>query len=217
MGLGNSGGLGTFVNISEGKLVIKDKATGEKTQYNHLTGFLTKLDIRDDEYDSKKFKRLTLYITDRDGANFQLQMKMGSSYANAFAFTIENADLTKEMTLIPSKKQVEGKDNYTFFISQGGSALKRRYTKDNPGQLPGLKKVRFNGEDKWDGEAQQEYITHMLLNVLGPKLMPAPEPTHPLMQGPASETHNAQAPIKKQAQTSQRAEDITEPIDDLPF
>lgn len=220
MGLDNNSGQGkTFVNIKSDREREKNKAffyTGNKDnrqEFLGLSGILTDLNIVEDEYENKKFFVLELTLVDDKSDTFILKMRLESGYCRMFCNTIENADLTQSIRFSPSYSEKDGKKNYALFLSQHGKALKHVYTKDNPGALPQLEKVRYKGEDKWDNEKQMNYYTNMLLNKIKPSLV------HPIMGGPASEASRpiAGAVAGGLSRSSDPAADVTEPIDDLPF
>lgn len=197
MGLGNDTTRFTYVNIKKGQLVIKK---GDQTEvFNYVEGVLTGLDIREDEYQGNKYKKLCLTMTDKN-ESYQLQMKMESGYCRAFCNMIENVNLTMPFKIEPKMEEVGDKKNTKVFISQGGTNLKWKYTKDNPGELPLLEKITFKGKEAWDNTNQQAYYTDMLLNKIKPMLQ------HSILAGPAHQLDEVP-----------NASDITEPIDDLPF
>lgn len=212
MGLGNNAGKSTFVGIKDGKLQVKKD--NEISVFGHLSGLLTDLQIKDDEYDGKKYKKLTLTIMDGD-ERFLLDMKVGSAYWVGFCMTIPNVDLTKEITLIPSMKVENNKERRTMFISQDGKALKRFWTKDNQGDLPQLTQIEFKGQMEWDNSAQNNWLMEYLTHQIKPRL------PHPVMSGgagpgaPAAGSNSGSSGNSGKAPTD--ANHITEPIDDLPF
>lgn len=220
MGLGSSSGNLIYVNIKDGRFYVKKD--NEITFHEHLHGYLREIRIDKDKYKEDVFDVLILYIT--DGADkFLVKMKFGSSYCVSFCMAIGNADLTKKMVLLPSMKTENGKEKRTMFISQKnpeerGGALKWTWTKDNPGDLPPLVKVRINGKDQWDAYDQNEYLKEYLIQVIAPRI------PHELMQGPANEATphidpGAATPKSGLGVTPAgiKPEDMTEPIDDLPF
>jgi hypothetical protein len=206
MGLGNNAGSSTFVSIKDGKLhVKKDK---EISTFGHLSGYLAGLEIKDDEYEGKKYKKLSLTIVDATD-RFIMDIRVGSGYWIGFCMTIPNVDLAKEMALIPNMKNENGKDKRTMFISQDGKALKRFWTKANPGQLPPLEVVTFKNQDHWDSSKQDNFLIEYLTHQIKPNL------AHPIFAGGPSDAAAKPAVDKKPLPAN--ADDITEPIDDLPF
>lgn len=208
MGLGQNAGRSTFVNIKDGKLQVKKDQQIET--FGYLSGLMVDLQIRDDEYDGKKYKKLSVSLVDGD-ERFTLDMKLGSAYWVGFCMTVPNVNLDHPVTLIPSMKTENGKEKRTLFISQGGKALKRFWTKDNPGQLPRLKQIEFKGEQVWDNTDQNNWLVEYLIHQIKPKL------PHPVMGGPASDLNKSQGQSGLGSSGPMNADNITEPIDDLPF
>jgi hypothetical protein len=201
MGLGNNTGQFKFVNIKKGQLAIKKE--NEMHFFDHIEGTLVDLEIRDDEYQGKKYKKLCLMI--KDGAEtFQLQMKLDSGYGYAFCSIIPNADLKLPMKIVPTYKEDEkGKGKAGMFVNQNGKALKWYYTRDNPHDLPLLEQTEFKGVTMWDNTKQQAFFLKMLTEKIRPAIVPSP---NDILSGPAHELDNIP-----------NASDVTEPIDDLPF
>lgn len=210
MGLGNSTGRLTYVNINKGRIAVK---VGEEIKFfGELTGNLTDLNIGEDEFPKNsgtKFKVLLLIINDGQ-ETFQLKMRLESGYTRAFCSIIENADLSKPITFSPTYKEENGKPKTGMFLNQNGKALKWYYTKADPKGLPQLVKVVFKGKDQWDNEKQQEYFNDLLLHKIKPAL------NHALFAGGASDLNKGAAGAAA-GRRPVDANDITEPIDDLPF
>lgn len=196
-GLGNNTGKFTYVNIKKGKLYVK--RDNEVLSFDNIEGYLVGLEIRDDEYQGKKYKKLCLDIV-YENDRFQLQMKLDSGYGQAFCRMSPNIDLKQLLKITPTYQEVDGKGRAGMFINQNGAALKWAWTKDNPGNLPMLEKVEFKGETHWDNTKQQEYFINVLMTSIRPNLV------HEAVAGPAHQFTDIPA-----------ASDINEPIDDLPF
>lgn len=197
MGLGNNTGRFTYANIKRGKVAVKKD--GVIGLYSYIEGQITGLELRDEEYNGDKYKKLCVMINDKD-EDFQLQMRLDSGYGRAFCNIILNADLTKRLKISPTFEEINGKPKSGMFINQGGSALKWFFTKDNPHDLPPMEKVVFKGKEEWDNSKQQAFYIDLLLNKIQPKL------TGSIIDGPANELDRVPS-----------AAEITEPIDDLPF
>lgn len=204
MGFVDRGGPASYVNIIRGQFAYKEGDQKILTD-QALSGTLIDIEIVDDEYNNKKYKKLCLKLDDGSKV-LQLQMKMGSGYANAFCMMIQNADLTKPLVFSPTYDEPNGKPKTGMFINQDGKALKWFYTKNDPKNLPQLEKVEFRGETMWDNLKQQEFLTDLLLNKIKPQLV------HPVLAGAATQTGGTSP-----ARSLSPAADITEPIDDLPF
>jgi hypothetical protein len=168
MGLENGNGSVVYVNTSKGKLTTKTME-GEVKTFDSLTGRLTGIEFKDDEYNGIKFEKLILTLDDGT-SRYLLQMRMDSGYARGFLFAIKNADLSQDLTLIPNAKEVNGKSQTTVFLKQGGTTLKWVWTKDHPGDLPQLSKVMLKGNTVYDNTEQTAYLKNMLLTEIVPNL-----------------------------------------------
>lgn len=199
MGLSNQSGSITYVNMKQGKLAIKE-SDGSIKLFDSITGVLTGIEFKEDEYNGKHFEKLCLVLEDAEG-KYLVQMRLDSGYSRGFLFAIKNADLSQEMTLIPNSKTVNDRPQQTIFLKQGNTSLKWVWTKDNPGDLPQLKSVKVKGETVYDNTEQMAYLKNMLQTEIIPNLGKGPDKTP--------------APASKEKQT------ITEPIGDdfgdLPF
>lgn len=222
MPVGNREAL-TFVNIKEGKFIIKEGDV--KKEYNYIEGWITGLEIKDDEYQGKAFKKLM--ITLEDGIErFQLQMRLDSGYGRAFCCLIPNVDPLKDVNISLSYKVENKKPQAGLFIRQGTTPIKWAFTRDNPNGLPELKSTVHKGETLWDNTDQERFFIDLLLNKIKPTL-PKHPPTHGIVmhtadkaQGQAAASFQAQAPSTQPAEVGKTflsPDDITEPMDDLPF
>lgn len=202
----------TFVNFKEGKLYVKKDGVAQF--FSDLTGVLTDLNIVDDEYDNKKFKVLELRVVDGD-ETFLLKMRLESAYARMFCHQIENCTIGEPIMFCPAMSEENGKKQYKLFLRQDNKAMKHRYTKADPGDLPPLQKVTFKGEEHWDNTAAMTFYTELLIHKVKPSLQQVN--SHPLLAGPATDLKGSGVPAGLSNRSSDPAADITEPIDDLPF
>jgi hypothetical protein len=65
------------------------------------------------------------------------------------------------------------KRNSVMFINQDGKGLKHYWTKDNPGQLPNLEKIKIKGKDTWDDTKRLEYLENFVKDLFNSKVEPA--------------------------------------------
>lgn len=192
----SNGSSFTYVNISKGLFVIKKD--GEVQAHKSFTGYLVGIDIKDDVYQGKAYKKLCLTMQ-AGNEDFLLQMKLDSGYGRYFCNLIKNADLTQIMQISPKFEIKDGKQQASLFIRQNDQALKFFFQKDDPTRPP-VKQVEFKGETHYDNTEQTQFFIKMLLEDIKPKL------PHAAIVGPAT-----------QFATTPSANEITEPIDDLPF
>jgi hypothetical protein len=182
MGLENNSNA-IYLTISNGKICRQVQSKTDKSIertnkngklvneefYDRISGTLTDIKVRQVEIAGQQLKFWELKIED-DGKLYQLQFQYSSGYANGFLKSIQNADLSKRMSLIPFCKEEEGKKKTTLFINQGDGALKHFYTKDNPNGLPQLVKTKFKGKDVWDDTEMMNFLEEMINSKIKPQL-----------------------------------------------
>jgi len=179
MGLNNNQSAGVFLQVSRGKLVRqfqqptdksvtrvnKNNKTVHEEFYDSLTARLT--DIKVKESDFGKFWTLVF----NDGQmNFFIDLNFSGGYAISFLKALPNADITKEMTIVPKYAEEGDKKSSVIFINQNGKGLKHFWTKDNPGQLPPMVKIKVKGKEAWDDSDRLEYLYKYVNEVILPKV-----------------------------------------------
>lgn len=217
MGFKNrSAGGSKYLTFKEGKIKYKD-SDGVEQFHSGFAGRVIDLDIKDEEYEGRPYRQITLFIEDDDsGKMFEMQMGLESGYGNAFSCIAPNIDWAKPIEVSPSitpSKTVGGKGYGGLFISQPDGSDKRksvkwRFTKENPGKRPEVvvktKKVR--GKDVPDGfdfSERNDFYERVLLEVR--KI---------IVKETGGIVNYKPAKVSKPLFTSY---DITEPIDELPF
>lgn len=146
----------TYVNIKEGKLVVKqpDKTLKE---YKGIEGVIRKVVFNYEEFDGKKFEKAKFYIN-AVGEILILQMRTDSGYFRGLCNSLRSSSNPKEMLEIqPHFSKADGKPKTTCFVMQNGTALKHYFTKNNLGDFPQLETHEFKGQIMYDGTKQIEY------------------------------------------------------------
>lgn len=180
MGLSNnSGGRQTFVTIIGGKFTIrlqdgdqnpeavertlekgpKAGQTVKELQYTHLSGLITGGEMHKSEYGTD----FTLIMED-DGESFKLQIPLESQYFGQVAKRLPNLDPTQPV-LFGLGWDKERQRNF-LYIKQGDSAVHMKFTKDNPNDMPPPVKKTVKGEEKWDFEAQENFLYEVAIDWL---------------------------------------------------
>ena len=156
MGLENNAAMATFVNIKEGKLVIKKN--NEVVSFDSISGVITGIKFKEDEYDGIKYEKIEITITDGDD-NFILSMRTDSGYFRGLSNSLRTGDPTAHVRITPNYKKDEGSlPQTTCFVNQRGSgALKFYSTKSDPKDLPALDKFVVKGKDVYDSTKQINY------------------------------------------------------------
>jgi hypothetical protein len=120
-GVNYNDGSRMFLSVSEGK--IRNKKLN--VAYDAFTGFLESIDLKDDEYEGKKFRKVVL--TMRDDENPQsvaiIQFMIDSWCSQNFFARISKADLSKPM-LFGVTSSDESKATFSY-LKQGTEILKK--------------------------------------------------------------------------------------------
>jgi len=133
--------------------------------YDSFTGKLESIKVKDGNYG----KTWNFGFRDQEEL-YILQLSYSNSFSTAFLKMLPNVDLTKEMKVSPSVKEVDGKNRSSLFINQDGNVLKHAYTKDNPNGMPDMEQVTVKGELVWDDTKRMEFLQNMVETTIIPKL-----------------------------------------------
>jgi hypothetical protein len=162
MGLQNNNTNGTYVHISNGKLVVKEN--GEQVFYDKLTGVITNVEFVIEEYNQKQFEVVRFTLQDGDD-KYILKIRTDSGYFRGFVNALKMANITQPIVVSPSSKEENGKTRTTCFLRQNGKPLKHAFTKDNMGDLPQVERVILNGIEHWDSTKQLIYWKTWLMSI----------------------------------------------------
>lgn len=171
MGLQNSQSSAVFLQIANGKIVRQfsqptDKSVSRVNKmgrevheefYDSLVGTIKDIKVRESEYG----KSWQVIIGD-DNGTYTLDIKYSSGYAVSFLKALPNADLSQPVALTPRLNIDGDKKQSVLFISQNGKGLKHYWTKDNPRDLPPMKKIKVKGVETWDDTDRMEYLENFI-------------------------------------------------------
>jgi len=191
MALGNSSSS-IYLSIADGKIVRRFKEptanskqrtskTGKivhEESYDFVSGIITDISTKDSEYG--KFWNVRI----QDGADtYVLQFQYSGGNASSFLKAIPNADLAKEIKIKPRSEMNGDKKRTTVMLIQDDTIIRWKWTKDNPGDLPSLKKVKVKGVEQWDDSDMMEALEAYIDEHVKPKLKPAvvPYTTEPII------------------------------------
>jgi hypothetical protein len=178
MALGNSSSS-IYLSIADGKIVRRFKEptasskqrtskTGKivhEESYDFVSGIITDISTKDSEYG--KFWNVRL----QDGADtYVLQFQYSGGNASSFLKAIPNADLAKEIKIKPRVEMNGDKKRTTVMLIQDDTIIRWKWTKDNPGDLPSLKKVKVKGVEQWDDSDMMEALEAYINEHVKPKL-----------------------------------------------
>lgn len=177
-----------FANIAHGKIIEYQK-DDVNLEYTHMSGRLVNITFKQTEQFGEK---LCLHLLDEEDY-WILETFSNSRYATSFLMQMENIDLLKDITIIPSMKEKDGKKEYSLFLNQDGKALKWFYSKNSEQKAPDLVPCKMrnpNGPgmvDSWDNTLRMEFLKNKVFSVVVPNLqrLPNPYPNHPGYRGNA--------------------------------
>lgn len=109
------------------------------------------------------------------GEVYHLQLSYSNSFATAFLKMLPNVDLTKEMKVSPSTKEVDGKNKSSLFINQDGIPIKHAYTRENPNGMPDMEQITVKGVQVWDDTKRIAFLHNMVMTTIVPKLEGLPQ------------------------------------------
>ena len=174
MGLSNTSGGITYLNLKEGKFARKN-ANGDIELFDAVDGLITGIEFQDDEYNGTKFRKLKLVVED-EGQKYLVQVRTDSGYYRGLTNAIANGDIKQPVKLTASSKLGDnGKPQTTIFVQQNGKALKWKWSKDNMGDLPQLEKVKVKGQMVYDNSKQLEYFEKFWKSLLTSPAASEPE------------------------------------------
>jgi hypothetical protein len=204
MGFTNDGGVGSgkFANFKDGKIVTK--IDGEKMTFNALEGTIVAIYIEDDNYDNKDYRKVNCRIEHEDGVTI-LGFPLSSGYGKAFCCLLPNVDPTKPVKISGGiqKDKVNPKIKYaSMFIEQDKKSVKWYYSKETKRLLPEVVEETIgsgkNAKVVKDYSKREDFFER-LITKFDEKL-----------QKIYGKKDKVKAPPKT-------ADEVTEPIDDLPF
>ena len=178
MALGNSN-TAIYLSVSDGKIVRRFKEptaqskartnkmgnTVHEESYDYVEGMITGISVRDSDYG--KFWCVNI----QDGADsYILQFQYSGGNANSFLKSIPNADLRKPIRIRPAVEIDGDKKRSKLFLVQDDKALRWFWTKDNPGNMPNLKKIKIKGVEQWDDSDMMEYLEAYVKEHITPKI-----------------------------------------------
>ena len=181
MGLGKRED-GKFITILRGKFCERVQAgtpesiervnkignTVHELFHDNFTGKLIDIKTRDGEYG----KTWNFHFKDKEDV-YILQLSYSNSFSTAFLKMLPNIDLTKEMKVSPSVKEVDGKKKSSLFVNQDDTAIKHAYTMAEPNGMPDMEQITVKGEKVWDDTKRMEFLEAMVQKDIMPKLTEA--------------------------------------------
>jgi hypothetical protein len=167
-----------FVNCKDGELIAGPK--NEKKPYTHLTGKIIDLDISDEKFEEKEYKRVELQIKAGDEI-YYLQFPIDSGYGVAFCSISPNIDFSKSVSISVGIEKIEGtlKKFGKMFIKQPVSevegvqkweSLKWYFTKESKEVPKGVEKKDRSGT-YFDFEERNKFFFELLTFKIRPAIL----------------------------------------------
>lgn len=187
MGLEKSEGRKIFLSISDGRIVRqhqnpiegttvtrenKNKRMVHEEFFKAVTGMIT--DIKSKEAPFGPVWEITVSDGEEE---FVLSFTYSGKYTNHFFRALPNVDLSDAVTFNPwsmKDKKDPSKTAIGLSLWQGEKGKKVKvefaYTREEPGEMPELKKKKVKGKDVWDDSERLEFFEKMLVNKILPQL-----------------------------------------------
>lgn len=179
MGLGNKQS-GTYLTIFNGKFSQSFKEPQEGTverlnknnkivhekYFDFLSGRLVSIRTKE----SKDYGKSWIFEFNDGESTFLVQLPYSNTFAKAFLKMLPNIDVSKDMTLTPSSKLVDGKPKSSLFIKQGDQNIKHAFTRENLNGMPDLEEITVKGQKQLDDTKQLAFLEGMVIRDILPKL-----------------------------------------------
>lgn len=192
---------GNWANFKDGKIIHNGKA------FEGLTGRVVELDLTDEVYLGKDYKKLTLFVQ-VNGEIFRLGFPLFSGYGIAFLSISPNVDWDKDITISGlCEPDEDGKKKASLFIRQDGKPVKWFWTKDKPGKVPQPVKLKGGG---WDFAKRNDWLMEYLekklrMNIVKLNVNVKVDKTRPVKRN------------NVKIETTGTTDTTDEALDDLPF
>lgn len=165
MGLNKNSSAAQWIGLSKGVFTVKN---GDHVdEYASFSGLLVSIGFSD----KKKYQSEDLYrqmvLTFQCGSElYKIGLDSKNGYSRSIKMKLPNVDITREFELCPTYKE-ETKDA-SCFLNQGGCAIKQRWNRENPGDLPPAESAKLSGKTVWDFSEQEKWLEKYLLDTVGP-------------------------------------------------
>ncbi len=166
---------GKFLNFKDGKII--SSVNGSKEEYTSVEGEVTELDIVDEEYKGKEYRKIVLFIKDDEGTEWKLGFPLESGYGNAFCSLAPNVDFSKPVKISGGIKEMENDKSYgMLFIRQVDEVtgnwknLKWFYTKESK-EVPSGVKAKDRSGEYWDFTERNDFFHRLLIEKIRPAIL----------------------------------------------
>lgn len=171
-----------YLAVADGKIVRRMKEPNPLTKeritktgkivyeehFDWVTGLITDISTRQTDYG----KFWNVVLADGD-AKYTLQFQYSGGNASSFLRALPNVDLSKPVKLIPRVQIDKDKKRSSIVMVQDDRAIRWKWTKDNPGDMPTLAKVKIKGVEQWDDSDMMEFLEKYVMTQIKTKLQSA--------------------------------------------
>ncbi len=164
MGLESTKTPTTYLKIKDGNFYLATDKENE-VPYKKVSGYLSNIYFRQEEFDGKKFERIYFSVQD-DSDNYTFGLGLvGNAWSMLVSF-LKNADVSEPMEFsVGTSKNTykkDGKDitkSYTMiYLKQNGENVKSFYNKDSGNTLPKWEPVQVGKDIVWNKLAWEEAL-----------------------------------------------------------
>lgn len=142
--------------------------------YDSFTAKLIDIKVKDSNYG----KTWNFVFKDKEEP-YTLQLSYSNSFSTALLKILPNVDLTQEMKISPSVKEVDGRDRSSLFVNQNGQTIKHAFTRENPNGMPDMEQVTIKGALQWDDTKRLEFLQNIVDTIIIPRLQQINQPASP--------------------------------------
>jgi hypothetical protein len=164
--LENSSENRTYVSVIDGKFTIRAEKSTPKAkerqnkngvlvyelQFDTISGMLENVLDQKTENQYGTFRNIVLIIRDNSEL-YNVSIPYSSRESKGILMRLPHADLSKQI-----KFKIAKKDHAFTWITQNDSTIPLKWTKENPGELPGMVEVEIKGKKTFDDTLQMKYL-----------------------------------------------------------
>ena len=194
MGLSNKNSNATFVSTFDGSFRVKLKGpqpgsvqrvnkngdTVNEMCFNSLTGTISKIEYKVTE---KYGDFWSISIADDQMYKLDLPVSSSSTFYFLNRLISDKLNVNEPIELKVFADVENDVKKTVILIYQGGEMIKGVYSKDEPGDLPAMKKIKFKGKETWDSTERDQYLrdyieAHLIPEIKGATPTGGSEPEH---------------------------------------
>lgn len=208
-----------FINVSRGSMYFSSDK-GKTSPFTMITGTISNLVIKDDEFQGDKFRVCYLAIKTEDGREAVMSVRTDAGYFGNLISFLSNVDVTRQLTIHCSENVLKtGNIGSSLFVEQDGVFAKGYFKKDTETALPKWNPVKVSGKTLWDKteylEALEKHIQDKLVPHIpksGGGVAGVPMPTIAPVTESVQEVESDSGKVEPQGGSSTEEDE-----EDLPF